>query len=71
MTDTAAAQAALTEERALYATGEASAADVAAAEAAVRRTTTPNALDLCNACDIEDAHVGCTAGYCSDCCPAH
>ena len=30
-----------------------------------------NALDLCNACDLEDAHDGCEAGYCSTCCPAH
>ena len=36
-----------------------------------RRPAPISALDLCNACDIETAHDGCTAGYCSGCCPAH
>jgi hypothetical protein len=31
---------------------------------------TLNALTLCNACDLEDAHHGCHMGYCQDCCPA-
>jgi len=30
-----------------------------------------NALTICNACDINDMHDGCEAGYCSDCCPEH
>ena len=30
-----------------------------------------NALTLCNACDLDDAHGGCVAGYCSGCCPEH
>ena len=33
--------------------------------------TTPNALTLCNACDIDQMHDGCRAGYCHGCCPAH
>ena len=30
-----------------------------------------NALTLCNLCDLDDAHAGCDAGYCSGCCPEH
>lgn len=41
-----------------------------AAQAAHRFASLP-AIAACNACDIEDAHEGCTMGYCSDCCPAH
>jgi len=32
--------------------------------------TTANALDICNACDVEDQHSGCSMGYCTGCCPA-
>jgi hypothetical protein len=30
-----------------------------------------NALTICNACDIDEMHDGCEAGYCAGCCPAH
>lgn len=33
--------------------------------------TAANALTRCNACEIEDAHDGCEAGYCLICCPRH
>lgn len=29
------------------------------------------ALAACNSCDVETAHDGCQAGYCSSCCPVH
>ena len=32
---------------------------------------TLDALELCNACDIDQMHDGCNAGYCTGCCPAH
>jgi hypothetical protein len=32
---------------------------------------TLNALTTCNACDAEQMHDGCAAGYCASCCPAH
>jgi hypothetical protein len=31
----------------------------------------PSALTLCNACDLDDMHHGCEAGYCAGCCPVH
>ena len=29
-----------------------------------------DALTVCNACDIDDAHDNCHMGYCQGCCPA-
>lgn len=29
-----------------------------------------DALTVCNACDIDQAHTGCHMGYCGNCCPA-
>lgn len=30
-----------------------------------------NALELCNACDVNPMHDGCRPGYCTEGCPHH
>lgn len=51
--------------------GTYSMAPVLRATEAVPAPAPVNALEICNACDIDEMHAGCAAGYCSDCCPVH